>query len=76
MRLTDSRQEIAEATYARNRFFRTMPARRSMRSARKALPRSSGSYPKTNTKENESMKFDQMQVRTCRIAAPDGRRCR
>ena len=32
VRLTDSGQKIAEATYARNRFFRTMPARRSMRS--------------------------------------------
>ena len=51
VRLTDSGQEIAEATYARNRFFRMTPARRSMRSARKALPRSSGSCPKTNTKE-------------------------
>ena len=42
VRLTDAGREIAEATYARNWFFRTIPARRSMRSARKALPRSSG----------------------------------
>lgn len=32
--------------------------------------------PKTNTKENKSMKLDQMPVRTCRTAAPDGRCCR
>ena len=76
VRLTDSGQEIAEATYARNRFFRTMPARRSMRAARKALPRGSVSYLKTNTKENKPMKLDQMPARTCRIAAPDRRRCR
>lgn len=76
VRLTDSGQEIAEATYARNRFFRTIPASWSMRSARKALPHSSGSCPKTNTKENKPMKLDQMQVRTRCTAAPDRGCCR
>ena len=65
VRLTDAGREIAEATYARNRFSarcsprsawmrrprRMTPARWSMRSARKALPRCSGCCRETNTKE-------------------------
>lgn len=90
VRLTDSGQEIAEATYARNRFFRAMLASLGVdekTSAHDACemehavsPESFAALqwlcPKTNTKENKSMKLDQMQARTCRIAAPDGRRCR
>lgn len=65
VRLTDSGQEIAEATYARNRFFRAMLAslgvdeKTSAHDAcemehavsRKALPRCSGCCRETNTKE-------------------------
>lgn len=90
VRLTDAGREIAEATYARNRFFRAMLASLGVDEktsahdacelehavARKALPHSSGCCPKTNMKENKPMKLDQRPARTCRIAAPDGRRCR
>lgn len=90
VRLTDSGQEIAEATYACNRAFRAMLASLGVdekTSARDACepehavsPENSAALqwlcPKTNTKENKSMKLDQMPVRTCRTAAPDGRCCR
>lgn len=90
VRLTDAGREIAEATYARNRFFRAMLASLGVdekTSAHDACelehavsPESSAaqqrSCPKTNTKENKPMKLDQMPARTCRIAAPDGRCCR
>ena len=88
VRLTDSGQEIAEATYARNRFFRAMLASLGVgekTSAHDACELEHAVSPesfaaaaagKQIQRRRESMKFDQMQVRTCRIAAPDGRRCR
>lgn len=90
VRLTDSGQEIAEATYARNRAFRTMLASLSVdekTSAHDACelehavsPENFAALqwlcPKTNTKENKPMKLDQMPACTCRVAAPDGRSCR
>lgn len=90
MRLTDSGQEIAEATYACNRAFRTMLASLSVDEKTSAHDACELEHavslenfaalqwlcPKTNTKENKPMKLDQMPARTCRVAAPDGRSCR
>ena len=79
VRLTDSGQEIAEATYARNRFFRAMLASLGVdekTSAHDACEMEHAVSPESFAALQRPMKLDQMPARTCRTAAPDGRCCR